>query len=398
MDQRFTVQIAVPYRYEVCFTSNVLDTGNLTLVRAFSEREPQKRHRVLFVLDEGVARAWPKLIERIHTYIERHSERLSLAGEPIVVPGGEQVKNDDQHTLALHAEIARRGLDRQSFCAIVGGGAVQDMAGFAAATAHRGLRVVRLPTTVLSQNDSGVGVKNGVNAFGMKNFVGTFAPPFAVVNDLDFLDTLEQRDRIAGIAEAVKVSLIRDRVFFEWLCKHVRELREFEARATRHMIERSAELHLRHIEGSGDPFEFGSARPLDFGHWAAHKLESLTHHRLRHGEAVAIGLALDTRYSVEAGLLDRASADRIVTLLSSLGLPTFDAELLTTDSSGRPRILEGLREFQEHLGGELTVTLLSGPGMPVEQHDMDPALIQRAIRWLEQGQVGRELASTGAAE
>jgi 3-dehydroquinate synthase len=398
MDQRFTVQIAVPYRYEVCFTSRVFDTGNRTLVRAFSGREPDKRHRILFVLDEGVARAWPTLVESIRTYTEHHSETLTLAGDPVVVPGGEQVKNDPNCTLGLHAEIARRGLDRQSYCAIIGGGAVQDMAGFAAATAHRGLRVVRLPTTVLSQNDSGVGVKNGINAFGMKNFVGTFAPPFAVVSDLDFLETLEHRDRIAGMAEAVKVSLIRDRVFFEWLCRNVSQLRDFEAGATRHMIERSAELHLRHIEGSGDPFEFGSARPLDFGHWAAHKLESLTEHRLRHGEAVAIGLALDTRYSVEAGLLDHASADRILTLLSSLGLPTFDPELLATDGSGKLVILEGLREFQEHLGGELTITLLEGPGSPVERHAMDSALILRAVRWLEQGQASREFANSGAAE
>ena len=398
MDQHFTVQIAVPYRYEVCFTSRVFDTGNRELVRALCQREPDKRHRVLFVLDDGVARAWPTLVESIRTYTEYHSKALSLAGEPVVVPGGERVKNDANCTLALHAEIARRGLDRQSYCAIIGGGAVQDMAGFAAATAHRGLRVVRLPTTVLSQNDSGVGVKNGVNAFGMKNFVGTFAPPFAVINDLDFLETLERRDRIAGIAEAVKVALIRDRVFFEWLCRHVNQLRAFEAGATRHMIERSAELHLRHIEGSGDPFEFGSARPLDFGHWAAHKLESLSQHRLRHGEAVAIGLALDTRYSVEAGLLDPTSAERILTLLGSLGLPTFDPELLTRDADGNLRVLDGLREFQEHLGGELTVTLLEKPGSPIEKHEMDPALIARAIRWLERSQASRELVNSGAAE
>ncbi|HEU5075306.1 MAG TPA: 3-dehydroquinate synthase, partial [Polyangiaceae bacterium] len=355
---------------------------NPDLARALGRREPEKRHRACFVIDAGVARAWPQLPEQIQRYAERHARTLELAGAPLVVPGGEQVKNDPSHIEALHREIARRGLDRQSFAVIVGGGAVQDMAGFAAATAHRGVRVVRLPTTVLSQNDSGVGVKNGINAFGLKNFVGSFAPPFAVINDARFLETLERRDRIAGIAEAVKVSLIRDAEFFEWLVANATRLRHFDAQATAFMVQRSAELHLRHIESGGDPFELGSARPLDFGHWSAHKLESLTAHGLRHGEAVAIGLALDTLVSVEVGLLSSAVAERVYRLLEELGLPTFHPELESVDAAGALKVLEGLREFREHLGGELTVTLLRAPGQAVDWHEMDPALIARAIRIL----------------
>lgn len=383
MSTSFNVQIAVPVEYEVTFTSDVFHPENPVLARALARREANKRHRAFFVIDEGVAHAWPKLSEQIEHYADHHAATLELEGAPVVVPGGEQVKNDPKHIEALHREIALRGLDRQSFAVIVGGGAVQDMAGFAAATAHRGVRVVRLPTTVLSQNDSGVGVKNGVNAFGLKNFVGTFAPPFAVLNDARFLETLERRDRIAGIAEAVKVSLIRDAAFFDWLATNATRLRTLDPEATRVMIERSAELHLRHIETGGDPFELGSARPLDFGHWSAHKLESLTAHRLRHGEAVAIGLALDTFVSVEVGLLSAATAERVHSVLREIGLPTFHPELEAVDKTGALKVLEGLREFQEHLGGELTVTLLSAPGQAVDWHDMDPALIARAIRTLK---------------
>jgi 3-dehydroquinate synthase len=316
------------------------------------------------------------------------------------VPGGEAVKNSQEHVTRLHAAIAERGLDRQSFAVIIGGGAVQDMAGFAMATAHRGLRMLRLPTTVLSQNDSGVGVKNGVNAFGLKNFVGTFAPPFAVINDFDFLRTLVRRDRIAGIAEAVKVSLIRDASFFDWLCAHALALRRLEPVATRTMIQRSAELHLGHIMTSGDPFEVGSARPLDFGHWAAHKLESLSHHRLRHGEAVAIGLALDTRVSVEKGLLDSATGDRIIELLRALGLPSFDPLLELTNDAGQLQVFAGLREFQEHLGGELTVTLLQSAGQPVDCHELDAKLVASCIAWLKAAETPAEPAvcASGAAE
>ena len=187
----------------------------------------------------------------------------------------------------------------------VGGGAVLDAVGLVAATTHRGVRLIRVPTTVLAQDDSGVGVKNGVNLYGVKNFCGTFAPPFAVLNDLDLLTPLAERDKIAGMAEAVKVALIRDGDFFAWLERHADDLITFQRPALAAMIRRCAELHMRQIAHGGDPFETGSARPLDYGHWSAHKLESLTKHHLRHGEAVAIGIALDARYSVLAGLLGR---------------------------------------------------------------------------------------------
>jgi 3-dehydroquinate synthase len=381
-DHSLSARFAVPFEYEVRFTRNVFAPDNLALLEALSRREPDKRHRCFFVLDAGVARAWPELASAARGYVSAHRGRLELAGEPLIVPGGEASKNDPAEVVRVQRALADHGIDRHAFCIIAGGGAVLDMAGFAAATVHRGVRLVRLPTTVLAQNDSGVGVKNGVNAFGFKNFVGSFAPPFAVVNDFDFLSTLSPRDRVAGMAEAVKVALVRDAAFFDWLCEHSARLAALEPEATAYMVERCARLHVEHICSSGDPFEFGSARPLDFGHWAAHKLEGLTQHRLRHGEAVAIGIALDTRYSLEAGLLRDGHATRIVSLLRELGFRLYDGAFELLDPQGVPRVLEGLREFQEHLGGELTVSLLRAPGVAVDVHHMDPALIQRCIAWL----------------
>jgi 3-dehydroquinate synthase len=252
----------------------------------------------------------------------------------------------------------------------VGGGALLDVAGLAAATAHRGVRHVRVPTTVLSQNDSGVGVKNGINAFDKKNFIGTFAPPYAVINDSDFLATLSERDKRAGYAEAVKVALVRDAVFFQSLERDADLLARFDPEAMRRMIYRSAELHVEHIVGGGDPFEFGSARPLDFGHWAAHKLESLSHYQLRHGEAVAIGLALDTIYSRDSGWLEAAVAERITGLLRRLGFELFADELLHIDAGHQLSVLKGLEDFREHLGGELTLTMLKGIGAGIEIHEV----------------------------
>jgi 3-dehydroquinate synthase len=259
---------------------------------------------------------------------------------------------------------------------------VLDAVGLAAATAHRGVRHIRVPTTVLSQNDSGVGVKNAVNLNGVKNFVGTFAPPWAVLNDFDLLETLPRRERLAGIAEAIKVALIRDGEFFRWLEANADGLTTFSPKVEERMIRRSAELHMHQIAHGGDPFEQGSARPLDFGHWSAHKLEALTRNHVGHGEAVAIGVALDTRYSVLAGLLPEGEDLRVVTLLERLGLRIWHPALQRTIEDGQLAILAGLREFREHLGGELTVTLLEGIGAGIEVHEIDFDLVEQAIGWL----------------
>lgn len=376
------VSFAVPFRYSVHFTERALDPENRVLLDALRQKEPARRHRVLAVVDEGVAIAHPELCSQLSRYAAAHADGMQLLGEPLVVPGGERCKNDPALVTRLHERMAAVGLDRQSFCLAIGGGAVLDMVGFAAATCHRGVRLVRLPTTVLGQNDSGIGVKNGVNALGMKNFVGSFAVPFAVINDFTFLGTLSRRDRVAGMAEAVKVSLVRDVTFFDWLCENAGALARLEPAATAHMIQRCARLHAEHIAGGGDPFELGSARPLDYGHWAAHKLESLTEHRLRHGEAVGIGLALDSRYAMELGLLSAEAYERIERLLVTLGFRLYDPALELRDREGRLLLLEGLREFREHLGGELTISLLERPGCARDVHEMDAALVARCVRWL----------------
>jgi 3-dehydroquinate synthase len=378
--QSFSVRID----YDVLFTRDVFDPVNPVLRDALVHREPNHRHRVLAILDQGFEAAWPEVRGWMTDYFQHHADRLTLITDPISMVGGEAAKNDPKLIDRLHAEIHRHHVDRHSFVVIVGGGGVQDAAGYAAATAHRGIRTVRMPTTVLSQNDSGVGVKNGINAFGAKNFVGTFVPPYAVVSDFRFLDRLPARERIAGMAEAVKVALIRDGSFFGWLEGVAPAIAAGDDDAMATSIRRCAELHLRHIGTGGDPFERGSARPLDFGHWAAHKLEAMTSHELRHGEAVAIGVLLDSRYSVEAGLLAESSLTRIERLLAALGLPRWHEALAARGADGRPAVLGGLDDFREHLGGELTITLLRGIGQAVEVHEVREPLVTRALAWLRE--------------
>jgi len=232
---------------------------------------------------------------------------------------------------------------------------------------------------VLGQNDAGVGVKNGINHFGKKNFVGTFAPPFAVINDSELLATLPKREKRAGYIEAVKVALIRDREFFESIECNQDALRAFEPAAIEELIRRCAEAHVRHIATCGDPFELGSARPLDFGHWAAHKLEQISGFRIHHGEAVAIGIALDVTYSMLAGYLPETDAQRIIALIEALGFELWADELDLRDVNGEPTVVGGLEEFREHLGGALTITLLKGIGQGIEVNEMATSNILLAL-------------------
>jgi 3-dehydroquinate synthase len=378
----------VSYELQVQFTQNVFEPTNLVLKAVLDQSKNGRPHKTIVILDEALARTQPELSRRIEAYFETHSTQLQLVCPPIVIEGGERTKNSYFHVSEIHSHLDRYHIDRHSYVVAVGGGALLDVVGLAAATAHRGVRHVRIPTTTLSQADSGVGVKNGINAFGKKNFIGTFAPPFAVINDFQLLASLSPRDKRAGYIEAVKVALIRDKEFFESIERDAGRLSEFEPAAMQQLIYRCAELHVNHIATAGDPFEFGSARPLDFGHWSAHKLEQISEYKIRHGEAVAIGIALDTIYSQKIGLLDGTSAERVLRLLEALGFELYANELFHSDSEGSLLVLAGLEEFREHLGGELTITLLKSIGQGVEVHEMRLPKVIESIHDLQ----GRFLA------
>jgi 3-dehydroquinate synthase len=376
-EQRFTVE----FDYPVAFVEGAFAAEQPALAWAITRREPERRHPIQIVVDGGLALAQPALLGQIAAYVERHATALDLRGEPLLVPGGEAAKNDPGLVARLLEAFAHARLDRQAAVIAVGGGAVLDAVGYAASVTHRGLRFVRLPSTVLSQCDGGVGVKTSVNGFAAKNFLGTFAPPHAVIDDFALLASLPLRDSRAGMAEAVKVALIRDADFFTWLEGQAGSLSRAEPAALATLIRRCAALHLGHIATGGDPFELGSARPLDYGHWAAHKLEILSNHELRHGEAVAIGMLLDARYAERTGLLPASELERIATLLERLGLPLHHPALLAR-SGGRLAVLRGLEEFREHLGGSLSVTLLTGIGRGREVQQIDAGVVEEAIGWL----------------
>lgn len=373
---RYDFEIPVTFKHRIVFTRDAFSSENPELAKVLGEGGGR---RALVFLEETVAQVWPGLIDEIQAYFAELE--LDYLGTE-VFPGGEAAKADDQLVREIWSAIDSAHLDRHSYALVIGGGAFLDAAGFAVATAHRGVRLVRFPTTTLSQDDSGVGVKCAINAFGKKNWVGSFAVPYAVINDFNFLHSQAEETRRAGLIEAVKVALVRDREFFCWIEENVESLAALEPDVLETCVKKSALLHARHIAEGGDPFETGSSRPLDFGHWAAHKLEAMTSYQLSHAPAVAVGLALDTLYSARAGFLKFSLADQILRVLDGLQLSVYHPALDWLDDTGKRRVLEGLDEFREHLGGELTVLLLDDLGSGIDVHQIDEILLGECINEL----------------
>ncbi|WP_085633732.1 3-dehydroquinate synthase [Pseudomonas sp. R16(2017)] len=367
----------VRYDYPVLFTDHLFDPSNPCLHQQLTagQRGPVT---VLAFADEQLLQATPQLAGQIEAWFAAHAGELRLKAPPIAVPAGELSKTAEV-LQQLYADMLEHGLDRHCYVLALGGGAVLDSVGYACATFHRGIRLIRIPSTVLAQNDAGIGVKNGINAFGQKNLLGAFYPASAVINDFQLLTSLSRRDQIAGLAEAVKVALIKDDGFFQWMEQQADALARFDHPASRYAIRRCAELHLGHITGAGDPFERGNGRPLDYGHWAAHRLENLSHHRLRHGEAVAVGMALDGLYANALGLLSDAETERVLGLLTRLGFNLSPPELALKDAQGRSRVLLGLEEFRQHLGGQLSIPLLNRIGASIDLHEIDDRLMEQAL-------------------
>jgi 3-dehydroquinate synthase len=371
---RYDFQIPLTFKHRIVFTRDAFGAGLRDLADLFADAVGEMRGLIL--IEDAVARAWPGLESAAREGMRSIGFEIA---DLAVLPGGEKVKSDDALLREVWRLIDAAHLDRHSYVVAIGGGAFLDAVGFAAATAHRGMRLVRVPTTTLAQCDSGVGVKCAINGFGKKNWIGSFAVPYAVVNDFAFLQSLDPITHRAGLIEAVKVALVKDREFFEWIEVRLAGLAALDAPLLEACVERSAMLHARHIAEGGDAFESGSSRPLDFGHWAAHKLESMTGGELSHAPAVAIGLALDVLYSVEVGLVPSALAERVLAVISGLGLATFHPVLDQRDACGRRVVLDGLEEFREHLGGRLTVMMLGGIGRGVDVHELDAEVLGRCI-------------------
>lgn len=379
-DSKYQQNIELSLKYPVLFTRNVFQAGAGLLPEMFRSLDSAcEKRSVLIFVDRGLAQAQPQLLSHISTYWSGTAGLPRLAAPPVEVTGGEAIKNEYRELMATVDCMMESRLCRHSFVLILGGGAVLDAVGFAASIVHRGLRTLRMPSTTLAQNDAGVGVKTGMNLHGGKNTIGTFQAPCAVINDLTFLESLSDQDWRAGISEAFKVALIKDADFFRWLCTHASDLKDRDAEAMEKLVKQCACLHLDHIAHAGDPFETGSARPLDFGHWSAHKLESMSAYGVCHGYAVGIGLLIDSAYAVRQGWLKPEEFEALYQALAACGLPVWHPLLNQIGPEGGRQVLDGLEEFREHLGGELCLTFPNGLGQRQDLQELDESVLKACL-------------------
>ena len=375
----YDIDFSVPQVHRLRFTRDCFGEDFEVLANLLESGCGQSAARVQVWIDEGLATWDESLIPKIEAGLQQCAN-VELVAPIASLPGGEAVKNDPAIVNMLLEAFNRHNLDRRSYVVVIGGGAVLDTVGYAAAVAHRGIRLIRLPTTTLAQADSGVGVKNAVNWFRKKNWKGTFATPWAVINDERLLEGLSDRDYCCGFSEAVKVALLKDVEFFEFLCNSAQAIAHRQQPQSRHALRQSVLLHLWHITRGGDPFELSQARPLDFGHWSAHKLEAITNYGVRHGEAVAIGVAVDVAYSHLKHNLPQSVVNQTLHTLQGLSLP------LWHDSLHADVIFDGLEEFRQHLGGELTITLIEDIGRPIDVHSIDKVAMREAMALVAQHQ------------
>ncbi len=373
-----TLNVSFPYR--VYSTNKLFSPENRELAGLL---EGGKGIRCLTFIEEAASIAMPDLGTAVAAWFSKTMKEVDFR-QLITLPGGEQTKLSMAVWERALTAIQAENMDRHSYILAIGGGAFLDVVSFAAATAHRGIRLIRIPTTTLSQADSGVGVKNGINFRGEKNYLGTFTVPWATINDRDLLIRQPEHLKRVGLSEIVKVAVIRDAPFFQWLEEHADELARLEPDTLTHAVEQSALLHARHIAESGDPFEQGTSRPLDFGHWSAHELEALSEYSIGHATAVAIGMHLDIAYSVAMGWMPATDGQRVIDLLVRLGLPV-SSPILGLRRGPRYAVLSGLEHFRQHLGGELTVLMLKEIGQGFDVHEISSDIMASCISSILEG-------------
>ena len=326
-----------------------------------------KASSVLIVSNETVA---PLYAERLQAALgKRYAKVLTLA-----LPDGEVYKNWQTLNLIFDA-LLQNGCDRKTLMVALGGGVVGDMTGYAAASFMRGVPFVQVPTTLLSQVDSSVGGKTGINHPLGKNMIGAFYQPLRVICDLDTLKTLPDRELSAGLAEVIKYGPIADLQFMDWLERNMDRLLARDVDALAHAVKRSCEIKAWVV--AQDEREGGLRAILNFGHTFGHAIEAgMGYGAWLHGEAVGCGIVMAARLSQRLGLVDANFVARLHALTVRAGLPVVGPVLDAADNAGR--YLELMRLDKKSDGGEIKFVLIDGPSKAVVRGAPD-ALVREVI-------------------
>jgi 3-dehydroquinate synthase len=313
-------------------------------------------------------------------YLDRLASSFgNLELQKVVLPDGEVYKTLETLNVIFDALLQNR-YNRSCTLVALGGGVVGDIAGFAAATYQRGVDLIQVPTTLLAQVDSSVGGKTGVNHPLGKNMIGAFHQPRCVVADTDTLNTLDNRQLVAGVAEVIKYGLIRDAEFFFWLEENIEALLARDSDVLSHAIEQSCRNKAEVV--AADERESGQRALLNLGHTFGHAIETGTGYGTwLHGEAVAVGMLLAARVSAGHGWLSDNDLQRIEALLVRVGLPTKPPQ-----GMGAAQFLELMAVDKKAADSGLRLVLQKDIGHAVVTGDFDAEVLRRTL----------ELATCGA--
>ena len=352
------------------------------LAQRMSELECAER-RIAVITDSNVEKL----------YLKEVTEALRPACRSIssyVIPAGEQNKNLDE-IRKIYVHLIEHGLDRNDILVALGGGVVGDMTGFAAATYLRGIRFVQIPTTLLSQVDSSIGGKTGVDFDSYKNMVGAFHQPSMVYLNISTLKTLDDTQFASGMGEVLKHGLIKDAAYYEWCLDHMSEIEERDTDTLLEMVIRS--IHIKRIVVEKDPFEKGDRALLNFGHTAGHAIEKLKNFELAHGECVTLGIIAASYISWKRGYIDEMTFYEIRDMFVGFDLP------ISFDSLSVDDILEAMRKDKKMDKGHLRYILLRKLGSAYIDQTVEDSEIREAlefIRYDENAELQEEPVFTGA--
>jgi len=333
--------------------------------------EPLEGKSVFIVTDKNVQ----TYAQQIRDLVVEHGSRIC---ELKVLPAGEKTKsfsNVEQVTTWM----LEKGIDRNSLVLAVGGGVIGDLTGFCASIVMRGVPYVQIPTTLLSQVDSSVGGKTGINTAQGKNLIGSFYQPAAVIADIDTLKTLPRRELLAGYAEVVKYGLIQDLGFFNWLDKNGQKVCDLDEDAVAHVIEVSCKAKAAMVEA--DEEERGSRALLNLGHTFGHALESEAGYggMILHGEAVAIGTVMAFDLSHRMGLCSQDDLERVEEHFSTMGLPTRASHIDALGTSV-DRLIEAMKHDKKAVGGQMVFVVVNGIGEAFLNRNVPEGMVRNVLR------------------
>jgi len=321
-----------------------------------------KAPRAIIVTDENVAPNW---LQPLKTSMND----AGIKTRDIILPPGEHTKSM-AHLETLLDNLLENNIDRKTTLIALGGGVVGDLTGFAAAVVMRGVDFVQVPTTLLSQVDSSVGGKTGIDTRFGKNLIGAFHQPRAVITDTSTLDTLPMRERLCGYAEVIKYGVINDRAFYDWLIENGKKVLDGDPAARREAVLRSCANKAEIV--AADEREQGLRALLNLGHTFGHALEAQIgfEDKLKHGEAVAIGMIMALELSVRLAMASETDLDSLRQHLRDVGLPV-DLQGLAGGNWTADALLDHMGRDKKTQGGKLTFILARAIGNSFVANDVD---------------------------